>query len=166
MKSIIFLDVDGVLTTPRSIARAKEDHPQRRDVFHFEAQVDQNCLTNLVWLIGEAEAGIVISSTWRKFREQSGGLSRAFRKAGIDRNIVLGSTPWNPEKGRLYEIRTWIADNMEEYGVEQMATIAIDDNWIAPPMVLTNHNEGLTKEKAEEALNKLRFQWSFKDRIG
>ena len=105
---IIFLDIDGVLATSKSIKTKR----------HYGYAFDQKCVEVLNNYIEKTKADVVISSTWRVHGLE--GLKGIFKNEGVKCNII-GLTPkFKPIKmyaiscngsRRGEEIKEWINRN-------------------------------------------------------
>lgn len=139
----IFLDIDGVLVTPVSY-----DVRNNSPLPGF----DPSCVNALNWLTYEADADLVISSSWRRIPTIA-SLLRA-------RNIaapVIGQTPDLGDAGRDHEIMAWLA----EHGARPF--IILDDDAqdlarLAPFLVQTDWQHGLMYRHAEQAVGMLKDQ--------
>ena len=150
---IIFLDVDGVLNTnktTRSLACCRE--------IKF---VDTRKVLRLRELAERTGAKIVLSSTWRfgalpnaffLEREALRELVAEFKRLRCP--LWFDVTPFLPRAKRWQEINAWlITHDIEDF-------IILDDvgeelKPFADKLVLTDPNEGLTKERMEFAISLL-----------
>lgn len=90
---VLFLDIDGVLTTERS-----------RTIKQRES-LDASCLKRLRDLIAATDVKVVITSTWRKWRTQA-NLQEYLGILVYDVTPVF-HTPNHPRR-RGQEIRAWL----------------------------------------------------------
>lgn len=143
MKPLVFCDVDGVLVTLRSL---RSLGPRR---------FDPECVKALNWLIKQARAEIVVSSTWRFMP----GLQDIFIAEGVAAPIV-GRTPdlsrcFPATYTRGLEIRAWLSAVDEP-----RPFVILDDDSdmgdLLPRLVRTSFEDGLTMLLAERALCLLR----------
>lgn len=115
MNKIIFLDIDGVLNTPRSIKltpKIVEGVPYWYGR-HLHA-LDSECIRRLNKITDETDAKIVISSTWRHMFEQAPEvLIDHFKSEGIIGEII-GFTPVLRGKFRGDEIQSWFDHQGEQ----------------------------------------------------
>lgn len=75
-KNLIFLDIDGVLATRKT---------------HYKF-FEKACVENLKTIIGDADAFIIISSTWR-YNWSLEDLKSIFNEDGIEKDRIIGVTP-------------------------------------------------------------------------
>eukprot|EP00029_Vermamoeba_vermiformis_P013100 TRINITY_DN8022_c0_g1_i1.p1 TRINITY_DN8022_c0_g1~~TRINITY_DN8022_c0_g1_i1.p1 ORF type:complete len:145 (+),score=6.68 TRINITY_DN8022_c0_g1_i1:79-513(+) len=105
---VLFLDVDGVLLI------------NPREGFRRVAMLQ------LKRIIDETDARIVVSSTWRYFRNSLDRLKLMLQNAGIPE--ILSTTPSLRHKTRQDEILTWIQEWNKQVGNEKVTSwVAIDD---------------------------------------
>jgi hypothetical protein len=152
MRSVIFLDVDGVLVTRRSLAsRAKQ-----------KMVVNAGCVSALNSMTSETGAVLVLSSSWRFCGESE---MRAILALWGVTGEMIGITPdltrEPQEPGGLYlgvprrdEIGAWIADN----GKSGDRYVIIDDDSdadIEGLLVRTVFEVGLTMADVGRAVQML-----------
>ncbi len=142
MKKIIFLDIDGVLVTRKSLSESKKSG--------LRASFDKNAVNNLNLITKMTGADFVISSTWR-FLKTKQELETKFKESGIHGNI-FDVTP-DLCKSRGTEIRAWIDKNNEI--VDKI--LVIDDTMDISPFenvfVHTDTFEGLTYNDALKSID-------------
>jgi len=152
MEKIIFLDVDGVLNfwncwlgeTP-NVLRGKS----KTLVLSIDA------INQLNRIVKETGAKIVLSSTWRRFKDHYDFLL----ESPIEGEII-GETPdllydLSRETSRGLEIKEWLEN---EYGEECKFVILDDDDDMADLIdhfIQTDFETGLTEEIADLAISKL-----------
>lgn len=144
---IIFLDIDGVLCLPpkwHSVGFSKE------------------CCDNLTNILNSTDAKIVISSTWRRSKQDLAEMRKHMVQHGVDITQIIDCTPFMSLSGsgrRGQEIQNWL-DNHPEIDT----FVVIDDEiWDMDPIsddkiINTLTETGLTKELADktiEILNKI-----------
>ncbi len=163
--SVLFLDIDGVLNSQKSIS-------SRRDAggnWNNDAP-DQEYLDRLDRIITETDAYIVISSTWRKSMP-SFTMGLLLHKCGLSRHASRRIICSTPELGgsRGVEILSWLIHRnvsasefspniRERYKVTKMCILDDDDDvsMFGDYLILTNFLEGLTEgitDKVIEFLN-------------
>lgn len=166
---VIFLDIDGVLVTSKSLAAAAAQAPGRPG-WHRDAG-DPACVAELNRILREVPTvGIVLSSVWRHMPDWHEVIVGRW---GVG-NVFLGTTPW----GRVDEtlpagtqwrpkdahdtaprgvgIRTWLAGRSD---VEAFVILDDDndmDGLEEQYLVQANFESGLTKELADRAIWVLR----------
>jgi HAD domain in Swiss Army Knife RNA repair proteins len=144
-RTIIFLDVDGVINTRRSIV--KYMHPDTDNKEEF----DPDAMFNLRHLIERTNAYVVITSTLRIGEVGMGLIHGQFKKYGIDPSVIIGTTPVHSSGIRGREISMWLEDN---YNVRHIVILDDDmDMWKLSPYLVQCHFEyGFTREKLMQAL--------------
>lgn len=142
---IIFVDVDGVLNNPKSLADGNRPDP--------------DCIAVLNWILAQSGAQLVVSSSWRG----RPNLAQIFKSWGISAPI-FSRTPflsqeWYPNNGgreraqRGYEIQQWL--NQTLYPVKSF--VILDDDHDMEPftshLVETDPLVGLTCADGQKALD-------------
>lgn len=142
---LIFLDIDGVLNSLP---------------FHNwngELPLEEDKIEMLNNLLGEVDAALVISSSWRKWKSLD-LFKREFSEAGFDYSErIVNKTPALPRNIRSEEIKLYLKDRSYE------SYVAIDDRDLnnididASPinLVQTDSQAGLTKDKCKESIRVL-----------
>lgn len=152
MEKIIFLDVDGVLNfwdcwlgNTLNVLRGES----RTLVLSLD------CINQLNRIIDETGAKIVLSSTWRRFKDHYD-----FLLSSPIKGEIIGETPdllydLSRETSRGLEIKEWLEN---EYG-EPCKFVIIDDDDdmgdLKDHFIQTDFESGLTKELADMAILKL-----------
>jgi hypothetical protein len=143
---IIFLDVDGVLINKTAFKLAYENKVRE--------QADPPCVEQLNRVVAETGAYIVMSSCWRIGRDimEIRDLLRGWGVVGT----TIDKTPHLPTL-RGNEIQAWLNRyaQHERYGPVESFVILDDDSDMAhlkPSLVRTWIDDGLTKQKADEAI--------------
>lgn len=176
-RNIVFLDVDGVLTTSRCLL---DDYEEDDDSLCFSWNVfppfnqlngsrgerfvplEKVMIQNLKYLIETTSSKIVISSTWRENDDMKSYLIRALESQGIASDTVIGQTPFlGCLEGRGAEIRLWLNENQWSNFV-----ILDDDHMTSFTQHQLQHHviqtiirhedrslEGLTLQKCHEAIS-------------
>lgn len=132
---VIFLDIDGVLTTWASLSKGSSN-------------LDPACLQRFLFLQDQTQAKVVLSSSWRVLPR----LVAVLKQAGIR---IQGQTPPTRANGmpRGHEISSWIESQEQppsDYIIlddESDAGVGHDGH-----LVWTHPRDGLTQDKLEEAL--------------
>lgn len=136
---VIFLDVDGVLNTPKLIKRFGYDH------------VDPVLTALLARIVRETGARIVLSSTWRIDEKDRKLVEAALAQHGLE---LFGSTPVHKKEypdwvRRCEEISAWLQGNQ----VSKFAILDdLDDAGIEGSFFQTDEDLGLTVEIAERVI--------------
>jgi len=103
---VIFLDIDGVLATPKQIhAWAEREHKPCPPGL---PQIDPECANILKRIVDRLDAQIVVSSCWRKLDHDMYDLIQLFSKLEIP---LLGVTPSSSSGIREAEIMKYIDDH-------------------------------------------------------
>lgn len=143
---IIFLDIDGVLNTPKLLKK-----------FGFDF-IDDILVALVARIVNETGAKIVLSSTWR-IEEKN---KQLVQEALAQRNLEIhDSTPVITRSGgwesagwveRREEIQAWLNNN-------EVTKFAIIDDWddasIEGSFFKTNEDVGLTVSIAEQIIEHL-----------
>ncbi len=174
---VVFLDVDGVLTTSDALLENYEPGDPSYyfvtdlcpDNYPHITPLSKLPIANLKWICDQIPSvKIVLSSTWREDEDYRSFLEAAMKAGGIDTELVMiGATPslkGSSLDGRGAEIRTWLVLH-PEYG-NRFAIIddGHRDNFIrhelGPNFVQTvmkdmvhRDHEGLTRIAAGEVVN-------------
>ena len=156
MEKLLFLDIDGVLVTKSSMRKAVREMGDSFDIReHEHLFFDVKLVGNLNIILDKTNAKIVISSAWRVGRSLR-SIKDLFKRLEV-RGSIIGATDIKG-KFRGQEIQRFL-DGRD--GLETMFVI-IDDNVSGirsffPDNVIveTDWSEGLTEQKAEEAIQKL-----------
>jgi hypothetical protein len=134
---IIFLDIDGVLNTHKSIGR-----------FGFDF-IDHILVALVARIVRETKAKIVLSSTWRIDKKDQELALRALREQGLE---IHDFTPVLVGEDRHVEIQAWLDKNQ----VERFAILDDDpDAKIEGSFFRTDESLGLTVEIAERVIKHL-----------
>eukprot|EP00930_Biecheleria_cincta_P091824 TRINITY_DN81481_c0_g1_i1.p1 TRINITY_DN81481_c0_g1~~TRINITY_DN81481_c0_g1_i1.p1 ORF type:complete len:242 (+),score=22.90 TRINITY_DN81481_c0_g1_i1:26-727(+) len=140
---VIFLDIDGVLVTRRPCV------------------MEPNLLQNLVRVVKETGAKIVLSSDWRRHPEARSEAQQVLRSVGLD---FIGCTPCKSPyvAQRPTEIMSWKRDYQSKPGAEKWEQwVAIDDRdllneqhgrYLRGHFVQTQPLRGLTEQAADACI--------------
>ena len=165
MEKYLFLDFDGVLNMDRFAIRLRKEGIDPFD--EFGAMFDPDTISNLRSIVEQTDCKIVLSSTWR-----NEGMMR-MRALWENRNLsgklfsmtpILLSTTYNdarngelftiPERNsKALEIQAWLQRNARE----PFKYVILDDENAffygqQEHLVQTEEYDGLTMEKAQEAI--------------
>ena len=172
---ILFLDVDGVLTTTRGLMC--DYSPDDETLFHvdrlvpelegsFIPAIERDRVANLREVV-ESVSGlqIVVSSTWREDPEYFTFLMAALRAGGIDVDtVVLDKTPILSGGNRGAEVKQWLSfhPSRDSFAIVDDGHIGgFDEHGLSSRMVLTHidcrdeNNEGLTRQHAKQIVDML-----------
>jgi hypothetical protein len=138
---ILFLDIDGVLNTHKSIGQFGVDFIDRAMVI---------LVARIVQVTG---AKIVLSSTWRVDDKDRALVVRELAQHGLE---LHDCTPVLAIGDRCDEIAAWLSNN------SHVQRFAILDDWpdaeISGSFFRTNENTGLTHEIAENVIDHLNIE--------
>lgn len=144
---ILFLDVDGVLNRCGASGHGLESDK----------------ISILKTIIDATGCEIVLSSTWRKSKEQRQRLHKVLESDGIkwngDRTPVFERKVgflWEAD-GRGKEIQSWLTDNAPN-ATFVILDDASDMGALLPHLVRTYSFEGLTRPIADEVIQRLNSQ--------
>lgn len=138
---IVFLDFDGVLNSRALVERAP------RPLVLGPELLAEDAVARVERLAVEANAAIVVSSTWRlSFGRHA--LETMLRTRGLRTTRVLDVTPMIPHKrGRGQEIQAWLDAAPAERGSLEGLVILDDEPdmlHLAPWLVQSSFETGLT----------------------
>ena len=174
--SIIFLDVDGVLTMSRCLL---EDFVEGDESLYFHeggeyiVPLEKSCVSNLKWIVDEVpNCYIVLSSTWREQPSYKKFLLSSLQLSGIAvENVYLGDTTvlGSVRGGRGAEVKDWLDCKCNLTYSSNCKFLIIDDDHkdsfckynLLANLVVTimkdpdgNRNkEGLTRDIAERVIH-------------
>lgn len=139
--NLIFLDIDGVLTT-------------RETDFHFKKE----CIDNLLLIIKETSAKIIVCSSWK---EETLDKTIKLLPEQI-REHVLDQTPSMPGKTKGEEVQLFLHKNPSQQWLTEDDYVILDDEpeqylpfQRSLHLVTTNIKTGLSKEDAKIAIRML-----------
>ena len=147
-RKILFLDIDGVLNSDAFADYMLEE--DNVDIFN-EDMLDERAIIQLKKIIMATDAEIVLSSSWRWYKDTRDKVHRQLQAKDID---FVDTTPLEIDTAmsRGMEIKAWLDEHPE---VERFVILDDDDLRIQeylPYHVKTTFKYGLTREKAAEAI--------------
>ena len=147
-RKILFLDIDGVLNSDAFADYMLEE--DNVDIFN-EDMLDERAIIQLKKIIMATDAEIVLSSSWRWYKDTRDKVHRQLQAKDID---FVDTTPLEIDTAmsRGMEIKAWLEEHPE---VERFVILDDDDLRIqeyVPYHVKTTFRYGLTREKAAEAI--------------
>lgn len=169
---VLFLDIDGVLNSTRSLLHAEKATPTNPEVdFLFGLSntyysgypvsiltvdllgLDTACIKHLNLVIEATGAQVVVSSSWR-FCHNIVGLQKLLEYRGF-KGELIDITPVNlvgPEKLRGHEIQAWLDLNPE---ADRFVILDDDDDMghLKRYLVKVDKKVGLTEKNALEAIS-------------
>lgn len=142
---VIFLDIDGVLSTYRDLHKELENNPNKK--IKIDTIFDRPTLL-LKEIIDKTDAKIVLSSSWRITHLDKA--IEALKEYGIS---IYDVTPYL-RKIRGEEIKAWLSKN--DY-VESFIIIDDDSDMgeLMDYLIQTNNYYGLEEEHVEKAIKLL-----------
>lgn len=153
---IIFLDIDGVLNTPRFQTIQIKNH--ECDAYESQFNFDPICMKNLKEIIDKTNAYIVISSTWR-YNDSDDSDNRYMKEIYNNLNLygikdrVIGVTPdfrdnYNSMLIRGHEIKYWLEENSDKFNIERFVIIDDDNDMfnLVDYLAECDYQDGLTEE--------------------
>ncbi len=147
MRSLIFLDIDGVLNPTHNII---EEHEKGNSTLPEMLRLDETCMDNLLRIVRKIEGEIVVSSTWRLSKQAMDNLEVQLARKGIN---IVGCTPFSHCGKRGQEIMEYLSKE------EECPYIVLDDDDFdikdyVPPytMVKIDGYKGITEKDADLAI--------------
>lgn len=145
---LIFLDIDGVMNHRNYMVRSRLHHMQ---------EFCPVAVRNLREIVKRTHALIVISSSWRKFKD----IDYVMSCYDLDR-YVLGKTPIIEDAIRGVEIQAFIDNVFTKQGVELDSFIILDDDNdmgdLLPHLIHCKGYSGLTDVRREQAIDMLNMK--------
>lgn len=139
--NLIFLDIDGVLTT-------------RNTDFRFKKE----CIDNLLRIVKETRAKIIICSSWKEDT-----LDKTIQLLPEQiREHVLDQTPSIPGKSKGKEVQLFLHKNPSQQWLTEDDYVILDDEpeqylpyQRSLHLVITDINTGLSEENTKKAIQML-----------
>ena len=155
---IIFLDIDGVISTHSSKMEAYRTQYECSSMQYQANHIDTKLVKNLKQLQGIMNAKIVISSAWRYSWSLNELRWFLQNRGNISPETVIATTLYRDDGSRGLEIREYL-----ELHPEITDFIILDDDQdiedapeLVPWWIRTKLEEGFTEEMLERALLTLR----------
>jgi hypothetical protein len=151
---ILFLDIDGVLNSQK--------WHEQRVMEGLKAQptcdIDPSAIEQLNKIVyAHSNLKVVISSTWKHHVKGNHSWNMMFDLLGCKANVI-DTTP-NLQTYRGTEILSWLIQRSKnEEKIDSFVILDDDDDMemLTDRLVLCSTNDGLTSEKANEVIQKLR----------
>jgi hypothetical protein len=148
MNKIIYLDIDGVLNSDDFAKFCLEEEGYNPFI---EDELDPRAIKNLKYIIDETGAKIILSSSWRWESDARDAVHKQLKMFNLD-FIDTTTMEIGRCKSRTMEIEAHLQDHPEIKNY-----VILDDDEIESPLnerhVKTTFKFGLTREKAEQAIN-------------
>merc|ERR1719352_428888 len=150
--SLIFLDVDGVLNSTGDGDRGSDEVITSATPMMI---LNRSCLQRLVKLVRDANARLVLSSTWRSSAALKTELWEALVAEGLPKDAFVGQTPVIAGPLRHYEILEWLED--KRTAEVKVPWVVLDDMQLGSYAQLKGHfiwvnpNMGLSDEDVGKA---------------
>lgn len=149
----IFLDIDGVLNSERSMVASTMLKPQQGYCSYTERhyqQLDPVAINLLRLLVKEAKAEIVISSSWRKLYDELDFFKRVFKQFDWHDAPVVGMTPCVDSGFRGQEVEQYI--NTNDFFTGPYVIFDDDQDFFEhQPLIVVDAKYGLSYEHFEKA---------------
>lgn len=144
---VIFLDVDGVIATPKQIHAYAQTHGGSCPPGF--AQIDMECMKRLMMIHRRTTAMVVLSSTWRKIPRDVADFMKACSLFSIP---VIGMTPVLPSGERGAEIQQFCTD----HDIHHSMMVVLDDDEadltkVKDRLIRTDGYSGLSDADVETA---------------
>lgn len=151
LMNIVFLDVDGVLNSQIRLIELynKTGKPHSDTNFPF----DETCLENLKILIKETNSKIVITSTWRKYKEKIKLLLAKLKEYDLDKEII-GYTPilHTRREEEIIEYLNNLNSTVNYVIIDDISDMGI----LNERLIVTSYKTGFTKENMKTAIKILK----------
>lgn len=158
-KKLIFLDVDGVLNSDSYWQKTIS-----KDLEWSDRRIDPKLVRNLSRIVQQTGAEIVVSSTWRRFKEDMDSLKRYLSAKDLH---ILDTTPILPgyrfadgrKKQRGDEITKWFEDHPDYKDADYIILDDDDDMTIhMDHLIQTSYIYGLSNSKTLKAIKALNHE--------
>lgn len=157
MSKVVFLDFDGVML-PHPLAQAQTETGLTFNSYLEKVQFDTSCVDNLLKLVYDVEAKIVLSTSWA-LRHSLSELGNCLQRNRIDPGMIWSyddpsglewMTPRRLTSNRAQEIQWWINNHP---GVSHWC--AIDDltviGQLGPHAIITDPTLGFNDVSLQKA---------------
>lgn len=124
------------------------------DIFQ-EDILDERAICQLRRIVETTGAEIVLSSSWRWYKEQRNTVHKQLKRKNID---FIDTTPIEItiKMSRADEINAWLEKHPEIDNYVILDDEEIKDIKLIPHLVKTTFKHGLTRDKAEQAIKILK----------
>ena len=156
MESIVFLDIDGVINSSENI---QGQHALGLPTTGADIKIPEVMLLRVKRILEETQSYLVISSTWRKFKDHMRNLENQFGKVGVSINGTTDKTGMD----RGYEILAYLRNNNllgHPYIVIDDDSFDIEKYVPADNFIHTSGFIGLTDDQVERAIKSINDQKS------
>lgn len=153
--SSIFLDIDGVLNSTRSMVAARVTNSAYRSYMerHY-SELDPIAISLLRGLVQKSKAEIIISSSWRILYKDIQFFKDLFTNFGWKDAPVVGMTPITDSGFRGQEVHQYIECN-DFFNTPYVIIDDDSDFYEHQPLVRTDSNVGLSYDNYSKALSML-----------
>jgi hypothetical protein len=148
--NILFLDVDGVLSSKQHFLATKDaktppaDTLSDADLFIMKRDTNKNNMWCLGYILEKVpDLKIVISSSWR-LHYSIESFEELFKIYGLDGDRIIGKTPKKLSSTRANEIHFWLDDFVNDKENPMPRWVALDDHKIFELHSVEEANEVLT----------------------
>ena len=124
------------------------------DIFQ-ENILDVRAICQLRRIVETTNAEIVLSSSWRWYKEEKETIHKQLQAKNID-FIDITPTEISFKMDKTSEINAWLNNHSEIENFVILDDEQIKDEKLIPHWVKTNFKHGLTREKAEQAIKILK----------
>ena len=124
------------------------------DIFQ-EDILDVRAICQLRRIVETTNAEIVLSSSWRWYKEEKETIHKQLQAKNID-FIDITPTEISFKMDKTSEINAWLNNHSEIENFVILDDEQIKDEKLIPHWVKTTFKHGLTREKAEQAINVLK----------
>ena len=124
------------------------------DIFQ-EDILDVRAICQLRRIVETTNAEIVLSSSWRWYKEEKEPINKQLQAKNID-FIDITPTEISFKMDKTSEINAWLNNHSEIENFVILDDEQIKDEKLIPHWVKTTFKHGLTREKAEQAIKVLK----------
>jgi HAD domain in Swiss Army Knife RNA repair proteins len=155
-RSIVFLDIDGVLNSAQWYAQAGsrgEKGPSGTSTERelLERSIDPACVKRLNLLLQRTGAAVIVSSSWRKKHGLSEIVS-IMEARGFCGEVIGTTSSGDGTLSRGGEITTWLKKNLPLGAAYVVVDDEVETGLPAEVVVVTSNDTGLTDEDVDRAI--------------
>jgi len=159
---IIFLDIDGVINTVKSVSNPRVQPEGFTANLYGVSKLDPDCVARLNKITNATGAKMVISSSWRILFDDIELLAKYLHSEGVTGEII-GRTPRFAKSyvrgemtyGRGLEIQEWLSGQV---GIESIVILDDDSDMLhlSPFLIKTGWQNGLEDHHVDAAIEMLK----------